>query len=90
MRTLLFLVAGLVAGAVFHLAGRAAGLAAATAFALFAAAWTAVAAWNLYEGVAHAGYTVLEELPIFLVIALVPIAAVWWFTRRWGSGIVGV
>ena len=41
-----------------------------------------MAAWNLYEGVAHAGYTVLEELPIFLVIALVPIAAVWWFPAR--------
>ncbi len=82
MRTLLFLLAGLAAGAVFHVGGRAVGLAAGTAFALFAAAWTAVAAWNLYEGVAHAGYTVLEELPIFLVIALVPIGITWWLARR--------
>ena len=41
-----------------------------------------MAAWNLYEGVAHAGYTVLEELPIFLVIALVPIGITWWLARR--------
>jgi len=82
MRTLLFLVAGLGTGALIHLGGRTAGFAAGTAFGMFAVLWTGVAGWNLYEGVAHAGYTVLEELPIFLVIALVPIGAVWWFTRR--------
>ena len=36
---------------------------------------------NLWIGVSRAGYTVLEELPIFLLIFAVPAAAaayVWW------------
>ena len=83
MRTLLFLVAGLVAGAVFHArrprrrARRRHRL--RTVRRRRGPPWPA---WNLYEGVAHAGYTVLEELPIFLVIALVPIGAIWWLARR--------
>jgi hypothetical protein len=30
----------------------------------------------------HAGYTVPEDLPMFLVIALVPIGITWWLLRR--------
>jgi hypothetical protein len=84
MRTLAFLLAGLVLGGVIVGGGRAAGLTRGTALTLFGVLWTAVAGWNLYEGVANAGYTVLEELPIFLVIALVPFVLVALVSRRLG------
>ena len=82
MRTLLFLAGGAIAGAIVSAVGKAAGLHARVGLALFALAWIAVAAWNLREGVVNAGYTVVEELPIFLVIALIPIALTWWLSRR--------
>ena len=82
MRTLWFVVGGLVLGGLVSAGGRAAGVSARTALSAFAVLWVAVAAWNLYEGVTAAGYSVVEELPIFLVIALLPIAATWWFSGR--------
>ena len=39
----------------------------------FAVVWLCVAGWNMWNGVAHAGYSVSEELPIFFVIFLVPV-----------------
>jgi hypothetical protein len=42
-----------------------------TTFA-FVAVWLAVAVLNMYFGVAKAGYAFREELPIFLVIFLLP------------------
>jgi len=48
---------------------------------LFIALWLAAALANMWIGVSRAGYSVAEELPIFLVIfALpsVPAAYVWW------------
>ena len=38
----------------------------------FVAVWLAVAVLNMYFGVAKAGYAFREELPIFLVIFLLP------------------
>jgi hypothetical protein len=49
---------------------RSASLAAATLG--FVALWFAVAAANLWAGVARAGYSFREELPIFLLIFLLP------------------
>ena len=43
------------------------------ATAAFAVVWLCVAAWNMWMGVARAGYSVSEELPIFFVIFLVPV-----------------
>jgi hypothetical protein len=54
-------------------------------FAIFLAIWFAVAAINMWIGVTHAGYTVREELPIFLVIFLLPAcvaAFLWWRLPR--------
>jgi hypothetical protein len=48
---------------------------------VFIALWLAAALANLWLGVASAGYTVAEELPIFLLIFALPAAAaayVWW------------
>jgi hypothetical protein len=82
MRSALFILAGLVLGGLAVRGGRAAGAPLGVALAFYIALWVGIAAWNMYQGVATAGYTVTEELPIFLVIALVPIAIVWWLARR--------
>ena len=53
----------------------------ATAAKIFIPIWLALAAYNMYVGVARAGYSVAEELPILLVIFAVPAAVagfVWW------------
>lgn len=41
---------------------------------LFVALWLILAGVNLWIGVQRAGYTVAEEIPIFLVIFAVPAA----------------
>jgi len=41
---------------------------------VFAAIWFVVAAANMWMGVSSAGYSFREELPIFLLIFLVPVA----------------
>jgi hypothetical protein len=44
------------------------------ATAAFVGIWFAAAAVNMWVGVARAGYSFMEELPIFLVIFLAPAA----------------
>ena len=46
-----------------------------TATTTFVAIWFVVAAANMWMGVSQAGYAFREELPVFLVIFLVPTAA---------------
>lgn len=41
---------------------------------LFVPVWLAVAATNLWVGVAHAGYTLRQEAPIFVLVFAVPAA----------------
>ena len=41
----------------------------------FVLVWLAVAALNMWTGVAKAGYSVGEELPIFVLLFAVPAAA---------------
>ena len=51
------------------------------ATAAFAGLWLAATAANLWVGVTRAGYSLKEELPIFLLLFLVPVvtaAAVKW------------
>lgn len=73
MRTLLILAGGLVLWAVFLGFGRLFGAPARATWA-FVALWFAIAAVNLWVGVTQAGYTVMEELPIFLLIFGLPSA----------------
>ena len=52
---------------------------------LFLPLWLAGALINLWIGVARAGYTVMEEAPIFLVVFGVPAVAsllILWLTSR--------
>ena len=79
MRTALFLVAGvlllgaaLLLGKLFstHYPG-----ATFVATVAYIALWFIVAGVNMWVGVAKAGYSVSEELPVFLLIFGVPAAA---------------
>jgi hypothetical protein len=45
-----------------------------TAALVFVGLWFIAAAVNMYVGVARAGYSFMEELPIFLLIFAVPAA----------------
>jgi uncharacterized membrane protein YwaF len=77
MRTGLFLLVGLLLLVAFFALARlfseqyrgASGM----AFVAFAVVWLVVAAFNMWIGVAKAGYSVAEELPIFLLIFGVPV-----------------
>lgn len=78
MRTALFLVAGLLLLAGSLLLGRLFSSnypgATAVATAAYLALWLAIAGANMWVGVAKAGYSVAEELPIFLLIFGLPAA----------------
>jgi len=84
MRTAIIIGAGLIIGALFLFAGRLLGRGPETialGAKLFIALWFIAAAANMWLGVARAGYSLMEELPIFLVIFGVPAAAagfLWW------------
>jgi hypothetical protein len=79
MRTALFLVAGFLLLAASLLLGRlfSANYPGATFVATIAyvALWLVIAGVNMWVGVAKAGYSFTEELPIFLLIFAVPAAA---------------
>ena len=78
MRTVAIIAAGFVLwGICIGVAKLAADLNASSstiATAAFVALWFIAAAVNMWIGVAKAGYPFMEELPIFLVIFLVPTA----------------
>jgi hypothetical protein len=78
MRTALFLVAGLLLLAGVLLLGKLFSSnypeAPRLATLAFVALWLAIAAANMWVGVAKAGYSVAEELPIFLLIFALPAA----------------
>jgi hypothetical protein len=79
VRTLLFLAAGLLLLAAVLLLGKlfSSHYPEATRLATIAyiALWFMIAGANMWIGVARAGYSVAEELPIFLLIFGVPAVA---------------
>ena len=84
MRTAIIIAAGLVLLGLFALGGWRFGGGAqsmVTAAKIFIPVWLAAALINLWIGVSRAGYTVAEELPIFLGIFALPAAVaafIWW------------
>lgn len=78
MRTGLFLVVGFLFLAASLLLGRlfSTNYPSATVVAIVAyvALWFVIAAANMWVGVAKAGYSVAEELPIFALIFVLPAA----------------
>jgi hypothetical protein len=84
MRTLIIILIGFVLWAaclgvakLFSSSNQSSMTTATTAFIVI---WFLVAAGNMWMGVARAGYSFQEELPIFLLIFLLP-AAVALFVR---------
>ena len=79
MRTVIIILGGLVllAGClgVVRLIGSNGTVTMGTAIKVSIAIWFVVAAVNLWFGVAKAGYSFTEELPIFLAIFLLPAGA---------------
>jgi hypothetical protein len=85
MRSAIIIVAGLVFLAILVYAPRLFGRTGAEGMILgaklFIPLWFIAAAVNLWIGVAQAGYTFMDELPIFLAIFGIPAAVaafVWW------------
>jgi hypothetical protein len=78
MRTGLFLLAAFLLLAVCVILGRMFSAnyptATLTAVVAFIGLWLVVAAFNMWTGVAKAGYSAAEELPVFALIFLVPTA----------------
>jgi hypothetical protein len=76
MRTALFLLAGLSLLVTFFVLAKLFAAqysdAPAVAFIAYVVIWFIVAAFNMWVGVAKAGYSFTEELPIFLLIFSVP------------------
>jgi hypothetical protein len=79
MRTAMLLLVGLLLLGAAVLLGRLFSSyypgASLMATVIFVALWLVIAAFNMWVGVAKAGYSGSEELPIFLLIFLVPAAA---------------
>jgi hypothetical protein len=85
MRTVIIILCGLLLLGVCVLAGRLTGGAATgamvTSAKIFLPIWLVAALINMWVGVSRAGYSVAEELPIFLVIFAIPAAVavfLWW------------
>jgi apolipoprotein N-acyltransferase len=76
MRTIVIILIGLVLLAAWLLVARSVSKGrpetVRTALLAFIAVWFVAAAINLWIGVSQAGYSFLEELPIFLVIFGIP------------------
>ena len=87
MRTALFLLSGfLLLGAVFTLARLFAANVPGAAFVatvLFVVVWGAITGANMWLGVTKAGYSAGEELPIFLLLLGLPVAAALLVKWRW-------
>lgn len=77
MHMLMVIMGGIVVMGVFLLFGRLWGSDAAgmtLAAQVFIPVWLLVSIANLWVGVSHAGYSVRDELPILLIVFLVPAA----------------
>ena len=87
MRTLLFILGGFVLLAVCLAAGKsmAGGFGDGMRMSLvaFAALWFVVAAANMWIGIHKGGYSFGEELPIFLLIYLPPLAGAAFVVVKW-------
>jgi len=86
MRTGLFLIAGFLLLSAALLLGRLFSANYPSAYSgavvAFVALWFVIAVANMWIGVAKAGYSFAEELPIFLLIFVVP-AAVGGVILKW-------
>ncbi len=93
MRTLIIIICGVLLWGGFlgaaRLFGNVGSKGMGVATYLFIALWFLISAGNMWMGVVRAGYSVREELPIFLLIFLLPAALAlflyWRFLRTDGG-----
>ena len=88
MHMLMVTAGGVVLLGLFLLLGRSWGPDPAilgVAAKAFIPVWLTIALVNLWIGVRYAGYTVLQELPILVVIFGIPAAAAIAVIRRYGA-----
>lgn len=82
MRTLMFLISGFLLVSTCQLLVRlfitAWPTISALLSSLFAVLWFAIALANMVAGITRASYSFGEELPIFLLIFLLPAIALFW------------
>ena len=87
MRTLLFILGGFVLLAACLGLGKsmAGGMGEGMRMSIivFAILWFVIAAANMWFGIAKAGYSFGEELPIFLLIYLLPLAGAAFVVVKW-------
>lgn len=83
MHTVMVVGGGLAALLVFVLIGALMGRPVRAAARAFILPWLVAALVNLYLGTTH-GYSVVQELPFFLVVFGVPALAAW-AIMRWDS-----
>ncbi|WP_413220070.1 hypothetical protein [Tritonibacter mobilis] len=83
MHTALVILGGLGLLTITYGMARWRGKSVRRAFSIYAVLWAVVTAINLWIGVAHAGYSVAEEFPIFVVVFGVPCAVAWLLAYRW-------
>jgi hypothetical protein len=73
MRTVLIILGGFALWGIVLGLARGFSLSSTAATILFGVLWLVIAGVNMWAGVARAGYSVQEELPIFGVIFLTPV-----------------
>ena len=85
MRSIVIILGGLLLLGLGLVVGRKMGSDAAaamvTAAKVFIPIWLGAALFNMWMGVSRAGYSVAEELPVFLAIFAIPAGVavfVWW------------
>jgi hypothetical protein len=74
MHTIMVVAGGLVLLALVAMAGKMTSLGMGRALLWFIPIWLVCAAVNMWVGVSRAGYTVVQEFPIFLLVFAVPAA----------------
>lgn len=83
MRTLIILISGIALFfSMVSLAKLFKPINTSFVFWCFIVVWFVVAAVNMWIGVSSAGYTFKDELPIFLVIFLIPVVIATFFRNK--------
>lgn len=77
MHTVYIICGGLVLFLFLSLLGKQKLLPARFVFWLFVPIWFICAGINMSVGVYQAGYSVLQELPFFVIVFSVPVAVAW-------------
>ncbi|CAH1042107.1 hypothetical protein [Halomonas sp. TD01] len=83
MHTVMIICAGLVLVAILAFAARLAPAFRPHYFIVFAVLWLLAACINLWVGVVHAGYSLMYELPFFLIVFLVPIITAYLIKKKY-------